>query len=75
MMLNKTLLNKLAVPSILLTVVILSGCEREGPVESAGEAVDDAARAVQDAGKDLGNSVEDACEDMKAGVGAKDTDC
>jgi hypothetical protein len=74
-MLNKSLLNKLAVSSVLLTAVILSGCEKEGPAERAGEVVDDAAREVQDAGKDLGNSIEDACEDMKAGVGAKDTNC
>ncbi|GGF54575.1 hypothetical protein [Alteromonas lipolytica] len=40
----------------------------DGEAEDAGEAID---QAVTDAG----NAVEDACEDVKEGMKAEDTDC
>lgn len=46
----------------------LAACEREGPMERAGENIDEAAT-------DMGNAVEDKCEEMKEGAGADDTDC
>lgn len=67
--------NKLTLSLFVLLAAMISGCEQDGPAERAGESVDNAAERVQEAGKDLGNSIEDACEDAKAGVGAKDTDC
>lgn len=44
------------------------GCEEKGPAEEAGEKLDEIT-------KDIGNSVEDACEDVKEAAGAKDKDC
>lgn len=50
----------------LTTVFALSACD--GEAEEAGEKVD---KVV----KDAGNALEDACEEVKEGVKAKDTDC
>ena len=58
----------LIISSLLFTTMALAGCENDGPVEEAGEAVDEAAQ-------DIGNAVEDACEDVKEGAGASDQDC
>ncbi len=52
-----------------LLALPLAGCDRnQGPFEEAGEKMDEAAT-------DFGNSVEDACEDMKEGMNAEDKDC
>lgn len=59
---------KLLLASLMLTTLFVAGCDNDGPMENAGEAIDNA-------GKDLGNAVEDACEDVKEGAGADDTDC
>ena len=69
------MLNKKLLIAVLFTTAIISGCEKEGPAESAGETLDNAAQKMQEKGKDLGNKIEDACEDVKEGVGAADTDC
>ena len=54
---------------LLLAVALTSvACEEKGPMEKAGEKMDQAV-------KDAGNSVEDACEDAKEKLGAADTDC
>jgi len=60
---------------IVVMAVFISGCEKDGPAERAGENMDDAVEQMQDQGRDLGNKIEDACEDMKEGAGAQDTDC
>ena len=44
------------------------GCEQKGPAEKAGEQLDDAVT-------DVGNTIEDACEDVKDEMGAEDKDC
>lgn len=47
----------------------LSACDsNDGPMEKAGESVDKAAT-------DLGNKVEDTCENTKDAAGMKDTRC
>lgn len=45
----------------------IMGCE-PGPAEKAGESIDEAAT-------DVGNKIEDACEDVKEGVNADDKNC
>jgi len=45
----------------------LAACS-EGPAETTGEKLDDMVT-------DAGNAVEDACEDVKEGVKAKDKNC
>lgn len=46
----------------------LAGCEKKGPMEEAGEKIDNAAT-------DIGNAVEDRCEEAKEAAGAEDTRC
>ena len=50
-----------------LFVFTLAACS-DGPAEDAGEELD---RIVEDGG----NAIEDACEDIKENVDAKDKDC
>jgi len=57
------------------TLTLASGCNEEGPAERAGKAIDEAAENVREAGEDLGNEIEDACEEIKQNAGAEDTDC
>ncbi len=57
----------------LLAVVCVCGwlaaCDsNDGPVERAGERVDETAT-------DVGNAIEDKCEEAKEQAGAEDTDC
>lgn len=61
-------LKLLANTLIVMTAVFgLAACN-DGEAENAGEKVDEIVT-------DAGNAVEDACEDVKEGVKAEDTDC
>ena len=64
-----TLANDLA--RALCAVLLCAGmaaCEQKGPAERAGEKIDKAAT-------DIGNAVEDKCEETKEAAGASDTRC
>lgn len=52
MTLTKTLVSIFAAAVLMLSL----GCTTDGPMEQAGESMDNAAT-------DMGNAVEDACED------------
>ena len=54
--------------ALLFTLFLAAACDNKGPAEKAGEAIDDAVT-------DMGNAVEDACEDVKENTGAKDKNC
>jgi len=56
---------KLATVSVFAMSVVACG---DGEAENAGEELDEMVT-------DAGNAVEDACEDVKEGVDAKDDDC
>jgi len=56
------------IPLVLAVTFACTACEEKGPMEKAGEKMDEAV-------KDAGNAVEDACEKAKASVNAEDTDC
>ena len=59
------------ITGIFLVAVIsisVSACNNKGPAEEAGEKLDQMAT-------DAGNALEDACEDVKEGANAEDTDC
>ncbi|ANO52706.1 hypothetical protein [Woeseia oceani] len=58
----------LTMAALLLAGILAAGCDNDGPMENAGEAIDDAAT-------DVANATEDACEDIKEGAGAADTNC
>ncbi|MEL0628218.1 hypothetical protein [Psychromonas aquatilis] len=53
-----------AIGAVLL---LLSACS-EGPAEETGEQLDETAT-------DIGNSIEDTCEDVKDTLDAADKDC
>jgi len=53
--------------SIFFVALITAGCA-DNNAEEAGEEIDEVIT-------DAGNAIEDACEDVKEGVKAEDTDC
>jgi predicted small lipoprotein YifL len=55
-------LNYSATAAILLSLTMLglSACEKKGPLERAGQAVDDAAKKTGEAVQDAGDKVKDA---------------
>ena len=62
-----TMIKILSMISVMLFVI--TACDsNDGPMEKAGEKIDNATT-------DLGNNVEDACENLKEGLNAKDSDC
>ncbi|WJG11358.1 hypothetical protein [Aliiglaciecola sp. LCG003] len=60
-------LKKLTLLSMILgSLTLVTACD-DG-AENAGEKIDEVMT-------DTGNAIEDACEDVKEGVKAEDTDC
>ena len=55
---------------LLLTLPLYVACERQGPLERAGEEVDEAIEDVKNNGETLGNEVDDAIDDVRDGVTA-----
>ncbi|QKX17591.1 hypothetical protein [Microbulbifer sp. YPW1] len=51
-----------------LLVTGITACEKESGAEEVGETIDETVT-------DMGNAVEDACEDVKEKAGAEDQDC
>lgn len=64
-----------SLPLIALLLVLMAGCEQQGPAERAGEKIDDATEELREDAKDAGNKIEDACEELKEDMGAEDKDC
>lgn len=52
----------------LLLLAGVTGCEDQTSAEDVGESIDDAATEMR-------NAAEDACEDMKEGMNADNTNC
>jgi hypothetical protein len=46
----------------------LSGCEREGPLERAGEEVDEAVDTIRDGEESTSNKADDAVDEMREGA-------
>ena len=59
-----TLISKLTTAAAALALVACNSADLENAAGKVGDMADDA-----------GNAVEDACEKVKEGVNAKDTDC
>lgn len=47
----------------------------EQTIDNAGEALNNAGNEAHDTMTDAGNAIEDACEEVKEGVDATNTDC
>jgi hypothetical protein len=52
----------------MIMLVPLWACERNGPLERAGEEVDEAVEDVRNGGETRGNRVDDAVDDVRDGV-------
>jgi hypothetical protein len=52
----------------MLVLLPLWACERQGPLERAGEEVDEAVEDVRNGGETTGNRVDDAVDDVRDGV-------
>lgn len=53
-----------ALLSVFLGLVFIGGCDRDGPAERAGEAIDEGVENAEEKAREVGNKVEDACEDV-----------
>jgi predicted small lipoprotein YifL len=63
-------MNKVIIPAALCAAALLfSACEKKGPMESAGEKVDETVRTIKNGGeKTTGDKISDAAEDVKHGA-------
>lgn len=59
MNLSKTIATAMFLSAIMVT---LPACERDGPMEEAGEQVDDSIEDAGDAIEDAGDAIEDATD-------------
>lgn len=59
---------KLILTTLLLSALLTTACERDGPAETTGEKIDEVAEDVADAAEEL-------CEDVKDAANADDPDC
>lgn len=46
-------------------VVTFSGCDNDGPLENAGEAVDEAVEDMKDSAQEAKNDMQDAADDVQ----------
>jgi hypothetical protein len=53
---------------LLMTLPLYAACERQGPLERAGEEIDEAVEDVKNGGETLGNKVDDAIDDVSDSV-------
>ena len=62
-----TCVTKTAMLAVMLFAI--TACDsNDGPLEKAGQNIDQATT-------DMGNKIEDTCEEMKKGVNAQNTNC
>jgi hypothetical protein len=52
----------------LIFVMSLLGCSKQGPLERAGEEIDEAVEDVAAGGETLGNQLDDAVDDVRREV-------
>jgi hypothetical protein len=58
-----------AAAAVAALSLLFLGCpEKDGPLENAGEELDDATDSLRDAVEDVGDEVEDATEDAREAV-------
>lgn len=55
----------LALSLLCASWLVLGGCERSGPLENAGEAIDDAVEEVGDRAEDVADEAEDLVDDVQ----------
>ena len=55
----------LQIAMVLIIGMFIAGCEKEGPMEQAGKAIDEATEDAGEAVKDAQKKVEDAIDDQQ----------
>lgn len=58
----------------LLVAGLLSGCEKEGPMEKAGEKIDNVVEQMQDNGESLSDKIQDSGESLGDALDEAGTD-
>jgi hypothetical protein len=53
---------------LLMTLPLYVACEKQGPLERAGEEVDEAIQDAKNGGETVGNKIDDAIDDVRKGV-------
>jgi hypothetical protein len=53
---------------LLMTLPLYVACDKQGPLQRAGEEVDEAIEDARNGGETLGNQVDDAIDDARDGV-------
>jgi len=61
---NQRIVKSLGLALILASLIALAGCEPDGPMENAGEEIDDAVEDVQDTTEDAVDEVEDEVDEI-----------
>jgi hypothetical protein len=59
---------KLFAVLLMTTLPLCVACEKQGPLERAGEQVDHAIRDAKNGGETVGDKVDDAIDDVRDGV-------
>lgn len=50
--------------TVLFTAILLTGCEKQGPAERTGEAIDDAARKAGEQIEEAREKIQDCVDDI-----------
>jgi hypothetical protein len=53
---------------LLTTLPLFVACERQGPLEKAGEKLDNAVQDLKQSGETVGDKIDDAAKDVRDGV-------
>ncbi|MCK9469248.1 MAG: hypothetical protein M0Q49_07510 [Porticoccaceae bacterium] len=59
----------------LLSLFILAGCEKQGPAERAGEAIDDTAREARDQMEDARDELQERRQDAQECIETEFNEC
>jgi predicted small lipoprotein YifL len=52
--------------ALLALLLALAACEKQGPLERAGEEIDEAVEDVRAGGETAGNKIDDAVDEVRA---------
>jgi len=53
---------------LLMTLPLFVACEKQGPLERAGEKIDDAVDNIKNDGETLGDKIDDAADEVRQGI-------
>lgn len=65
---HQFVLRGIVTTAALAACVTLAGCDQPGPLEQAGEEVDEAVEDARHGGETFGNQIDDAVDEMRDGI-------